>query len=501
MASMWNGQSSILSDEGYMTLIIVLAVTVLWLLWSASSYFRNRNQLPLPPGPWGFPFIGQTFSYILASGTADGSRQWIQKQITKYGPIFKWRLMGNWVVMLEQPEGNKFIFQSEGTLNHILWPSAISTLHGPESLITTFGEQHKLVRRQLNRFFDHSAMTRYLDGLNQNAVRHFTNHWQGKKQVVALDMTNLYTFSTICNMMLTIEEGLLMDKFLVNCGNWARGLMCLPINLPGFKYYEAHKARQVVFEMLDRLLEQRRREIAEDHLMEVEKIDVLNSLLTVPDEKGNLLPDSCIKDNFLLILLAGYDTSSRTLALTIYYIAKNPSVYEEIIKEHKAIMEGQRRSGKDDDDELSMEDISAMKYTWSAIKEVIRLNPAAPGGFRKNVTDLEYKGYHIPKGWLMMWNNQHSHYNPEYFKEPLKFDPSRWKDPPVPFTYLPFGGGPHICLGNELAKMEMLIFMQHLVKRYSWSLVDASSNEVIIRDPFPRLPNKTLITVKQIVNF
>ncbi|KAL3699015.1 hypothetical protein R1sor_017037 [Riccia sorocarpa] len=500
MASMWKGQFPTLSEHGYMTLIIVLAVTVLWLLWSVSGYLRNRNQLPLPPGHFGFPFIGQTFNYVLASRTADGIRLWIKEQINKYGPLFKWRFMGNWVVMLEQPEGNKFIFQSEGTLNHTFWPDAIAALFGPESLETISGEHHKLIRRHMNRFFDHSAMSRYLDGVNRNAVRHFTNHWQGKEQVVALDMKNLYTFSTICNLLLSVEEGPLMDKFLVNCSKWAIGLTCLPINLPGCQYYEALKARKVILRMLDRMLEQRRMEIAEDQLLEGAKVDVLSSLLTVPDEKGTFLPDSCVKDNILLMLVAGFDTSSSVLAMTIYYIAKNPSVYDEIIKEHKLIMEEKRRLGKDDDT-LSMEEISAMKYTWSVLKETLRLHPPGTGSFRKTVTDLDYKGHHIPKGWLLMWSNQHSHYNPRYFKEPLKFDPSRWNVPPAPFSYLPFGGGAHTCLGNEFAKMEMLVFIHHLVRRYCWSLVDPNYSEVIMRDPFPRTPNKTLIIMKQLLNF
>ncbi|KAL3677901.1 hypothetical protein R1sor_020857 [Riccia sorocarpa] len=64
-------------------------------------------------------------------------------------------------------------------------------------------------------------------------------------------------------------------------------------------------------------------------------------------------------------------------------------------------MEGKRRTGKDAD-ALTMEDISAMKYMWNVIKEVLRLDPPAYGGYRKTVTDMEYSGFHIPKGWLIV---------------------------------------------------------------------------------------------------
>ncbi|KAL3695546.1 hypothetical protein R1sor_009622 [Riccia sorocarpa] len=492
MAGIWKELSFMFSGERDMTLIVILAVTVFWLLGSVSRHYRNRNRLPLPPGHFGFPFIGRTIEYISAVRTGHGIRQWTQKQIDKHGPLFKWRFMGYSVVAMVNPEDNKFILLNEATSNHELFH--VGTLFGAESLVVHSGEQHKLSRRYLSRFFDHTAIGRYLDGVNRTAVRHFTNHWQGKEQVVALEMTDLYSFSAICNL-LTLDEGPLMNEYLMKCCILEEGIACMPINLPGFHYYKALKAREWIVDMLGRLMEQRRREIAEDHVSEAAKVDVLTSLLTATDEKGNSLSDQFIKDNLLLFSLGGSGTTSRTLAMAIYYIAKNPHVYK-----HKLILEEKRRGGKDENT-LTMEDIYAMKYTSSVLKETLRLQPPNPGDFRRTVTDLEYKGYFIPKGWLLMWSNQDTHFNPKYFKDPLKFDPSRWKKPPSPFTYLPFGGGIRTCLGNEYAKMEILVFIHHLVRRYSWSLVDPNNDELIIRDAFPRTPDKTLIVVKQITNF
>ncbi|KAL3697147.1 hypothetical protein R1sor_011223 [Riccia sorocarpa] len=498
MASSWSGLSFVFAKESYPTLITVLAVTVLWTLWSVSGYFRHRNRLPLPPGRSGLPFIGQTVEYLVAMSTADGIRQWVQKQVDKHGPIFRFRFIGYQVVILDQPEGNKFIFQNEGTSNHIFWPSPIFNLIGSHAVPVQTGERHKLIRRYLIKYFDHNAMSRYIRGVNRNAKRHFTNHWQGKEQLVGLNMTNLYTFSTICDLAMSLEEGPLMDKILEDFHAWAKGLFCLPINLPGFQYYKALKARRVILEVVGGLLEQRRKEIAEDRVSEASQTDILNSLLTVPDGEGNLFSDPFIKENLLVLLITGFDTSGGTLAMTLYFIAKNPHVYEEILKEQKSILERKRESGTDEND-LTMEDISAMKYTWNVIQETIRLHPVLLGTYRKTVTDLEYKGYYIPKGWLLSWSNQHSHYNPEYFKDPLKFDPSRWETRPAPFTYLPFGGGPHTCLGNEFGKMSMLVYIHHLVQNYSWSLVDPNYDGPFIRDPLARTPDRVSINVKQVV--
>ncbi|KAL3694958.1 hypothetical protein R1sor_008609 [Riccia sorocarpa] len=210
-----------------------------------------------------------------------------------------------------------------------------------------------------------------------------------------------------------------------------------------------------------------------------------------------MFQDSFIRDNLLLLLVAAFETTSATLAMTIFYIAKNPHVYEQILQEQKLISDKKCSSGKDEN-AMTMEDICAMKYTWKVIQEVLRLQPPVIGSYRKTATDLEYKGYLIPRGWLLNWNTQYTHYNPESFKDPLMFDPSRWETRPPPFTYLPFGGGIHSCPGNEFAKMSMLTFIHHLVRNYCWSLVDANYDGPFIRDPCSRPPDKVLISVKQI---
>ncbi|OAE18602.1 hypothetical protein AXG93_1923s1590 [Marchantia polymorpha subsp. ruderalis] len=147
-------------------------------------------------------------------------------------------------------------------------------------------------------------------------------------------------------------------------------------------------------------------------------------------------------------------------------------------------------------DMLRVEDLSAMKYTWRVIQETLRVQPSVNGAFRDAIIDLEYNGYTIPKGWKIMWTNQHSHYDPAFFPNPDCFDPSRFESPPIPFTYVPFGGGPRICPGYDFAKMEMLVFVHHLVKNYQWSLTHP--DEPIIRNPTPRTARGTPVRITKI---
>lgn len=87
----------------------------------------------------------------------------------------------------------------------------------------------------------------------------------------------------------------------------------------------------------------------------------------------------------------------------------------------------------------------------------------------------------------VLWTTYGTHNSPEYFKEPQNFDPSRFEEPVQPYAFIPFGGGPRLCAGYQLAKLNILIFVHYVVTKYNWSLVD--HDEPIVMDPLP-FPSK-----------
>lgn len=75
-------------------------------------------------------------------------------------------------------------------------------------------------------------------------------------------------------------------------------------------------------------------------------------------------------------------------------------------------------------------------------------------------------GHLIPKGWKVLPLFRNVHHNPDFFSEPREFNPSRFEIGPKPNTFMPFGNGVHACPGSELAKLEMLVLLHHLVNEY-----------------------------------
>ncbi|EYU25993.1 hypothetical protein MIMGU_mgv1a0114622mg, partial [Erythranthe guttata] len=112
-----------------------------------------------------------------------------------------------------------------------------------------------------------------------------------------------------------------------------------------------------------------------------------------------------------------------------------------------------------------------MRYTWNVVSETMRVMPPIMGAFREALTDIRYQGYHIPKGWKLYWSSSFTHREGGTFEDSMKFDPSRFEGGgPAAYTYVPFGGGARMCLGKEFARVEILIFIHNIIKRFRWKL-------------------------------
>ncbi|KAL1533778.1 beta-amyrin 28-monooxygenase [Salvia divinorum] len=135
-------------------------------------------------------------------------------------------------------------------------------------------------------------------------------------------------------------------------------------------------------------------------------------------------------------------------------------------------------------DLLTWDDIEKMKFSWSVARESLRLMPPAVGAFREATTEFTYSCFTIPKGWKTFWTVHSTHKNPDCFPEPERFDPARFKGSgPVPYTFVPFGGGPKMCPGKEYARLELLIMMHNVVRRFK--LEETIPNEKIVYHATP----------------
>ncbi|KAH9300642.1 hypothetical protein KI387_012225 [Taxus chinensis] len=264
-------------------------------------------------------------------------------------------------------------------------------------------------------------------------------------------------------------------------------MLQIPVDFPGTLYRKARIGSNHLRRILQSVIDKRREDMACG--LASSDQDLLSYLLCNVDGRENPLTDNDIKDNIMLLLMAGHDTSVVTVTFLLRYLALNQHCYRQVLQEQLNITRDKGGSL------LQWNDLQKMKYTWNAAQETLRLNPPVGGSWRKAIVDISYGGFTIPKGWKLQWTPNSTNKDSKYFPDPEKFDPARFEGSgPVPYTFVPFGGGPRMCPGNEFARMVILVFLHNVVKLFEWDLVDV--NEKVIVDPFPAPVNGQPINLR-----
>lgn len=179
-------------------------------------------------------------------------------------------------------------------------------------------------------------------------------------------------------------------------------------------------------------------------------------------QRRTMSEDEVVGQAFVF-LLAGYETSSNTLAFTCYLLALHP--------------ECQRRLQQEVDDFFTRHEsadysnVQELKYLDMVISEALRLYPPGFRFARDIEHDCVVNGQRLPKGAWLEIPAGFLHHDPEHWPEPEKFIPERFtpeaKASRHPFVYLPFGAGPRNCVGMRLAQLEIKMALVRLFRTFS----------------------------------
>nr|AOG74833.1 cytochrome P450 [Centella asiatica] len=474
--------------------LLVVPITILAVVIIISKIIINggvglgvgvggRHHENLPPGSFGWPIIGETLS-LLRAGWDGTPERFIRERVERHGGgggrssgVFKTSLLGDSMVVFCGVAGNKFLFGNENKAVAVWWPKSVEKLFGT-SLLTARGEEAKWMRKMLHSFLNPDAFSRlYINTMDSVTHTHISAHWQGKEEVKVYQTVKLYTFELACRLFMSLEDPQHIKKLGSQFNIFLKGVIQLPFNVPGTRFHSAVRAAAAIRKDLLAITRQRR--VALQQRTASPSQDLLSHLLVSCDESGRSLTESEIVNNILTLLFAGHDTSSVSITLLMKTLAEMPQVYDKILQEHMDIA-----ASKGAEELLQWDDIQKMRYSWNVVCEVMRLTPPITGAFREALVDFTYAGYTIPKGWKLYWTPFSTNKDPNYFSNPTEFDASRFEGAgPTPFSYVPFGGGPRMCLGKEFARLEILIFLHNVVKRFKWNLL--IPDEKFEYDPMP----------------
>jgi cytochrome P450 len=192
--------------------------------------------------------------------------------------------------------------------------------------------------------------------------------------------------------------------------------------------------------------------------------DLVTRLRAARDpETGEGLDEAEIRDQALIFLMAGHETTAGALTFTLHLLGRHQSIQDRVADEVAEVL-GDRAAPEADD-------LARLPLTRAALEEGMRLYPSAHATERVTTQPLELSGHEVPAGTLVLVSPWSTQRHPAFWPRPAEFDPDRFLDADAAqrrprYAYFPFGGGPRSCVGEHFAMLEAVILLAALLRRH-----------------------------------
>jgi cytochrome P450 len=344
-----------------------------------------------------------------------------------------------------------------------------------DGLLTSEHEFHRRQRKLISPGFQHRRVSTYGASMASYAEAACPAWKDGETVDVAVAMMKLtlaIAGKTMFNADLEGEAGELGQALTV-ANHYAidqiSSFLPLPIGWPTPRNLRARKA-------IGRLNQTVYRMIAERRSSGSDPGDVLSMLLGAEEEgSGSKMSDAEVRDEVMTLFLAGHETTANALAWTFYLLSRHPDVYLRLRAEVDGVLGGRTPT---------MQDLPRMPYAMQVFKEAMRLYPPGYIIGRESLREVDLGPYKLPAKTTLFINIYGMHRNAKYFPDPEKFDPDRFAPEREKMmtrsSYIPFSGGPRICIGSQFALIEGHMVLAALTQRVTF---EAISSAVVEADP------------------
>jgi cytochrome P450 len=193
--------------------------------------------------------------------------------------------------------------------------------------------------------------------------------------------------------------------------------------------------------------------------LDPEAADVLALLLRAADAEGGL-DEREVRDELVTLVIAGHETVASCLTWALLLLARHPDVQDRLAAELAGLPDG-RRPG--------WGDLGALPYARAVVDEALRLYPPAWVVTRRALEDDVVDGVAVPAGTLVLLSPWLLHRRPESWPDPLRFDPERFLGTDASRgaprgDYVPFGAGPRLCIGRDVALVQAVLVLATLLR-------------------------------------
>ena len=417
------------------------------------------------PGPKGKPYFG------IATDIIDDFLGTLNELATTYGDIVQFKIFGRTFYLIRNPDDVREVLVTKAKQ----FPKGgrdigIMRKMIGNGLVTNVDQSsHKRQRKFAQPAFHHKRIANYAETMGQYSAE-MVDTWQDGMKLDASDAMYELTMYIVSKTLFDADKAEMaagadkIAKAIHNLQTIANTDFDLPFLIPTWLPTKRSRLYNESKHTLDSTIEAiitKRRASAVDGVVE-DKGDLLSMLMMAQDEDGNHMEDQQLRDEVITLFVAGHETTSNALTWTWYLLSQHPEVVAKLEAELDTVLQGRPPT---------LADLPQLTYTKQIINESMRLYPPAHGlNSRQATKGAKIGNTVLPKDGNIFIFPHVLHRNPKYFDRPEQFDPERWTpefEAQLPkYAYIPFGGGPRVCIGNAFAMMEAQLVIATIAQRF-----------------------------------
>jgi cytochrome P450 len=337
-----------------------------------------------------------------------------------------------------------------------------------DGLLTAEGARWKQDRRALAPLFTPRHVASYADGIRRSAGPHLERLFTQDSVAIDAAMVDL-TYQVLSDVMFSgeLDGGRAanlrdIDRFLSTMGK-PDPLDFTP--LPQWIPRPTRIGKLGVVKNMRRSVSTLARS-RRDRMARGESVpdDLLSLILTTTGGDDTPFTDMQIEDQMITFIAAGHETTSRALSFFFYLLSQDTQARERVEAEVDAL----------DTDLPPTEWQAALPFTYACFEETMRLYPPAPFLSRQTKAAVTIGDYDLPKNAIVFGSMWLLHRHRRLWDQPDAFVPERFlpevRDKIGRFQYLPFGLGPHVCIGARFAQLEATVLIALICRSYRFDL-------------------------------
>jgi cytochrome P450 len=418
----------------------------------------QQNPLKRPPGPSAWQSLGFLFEW---NSDRFSELLWMHET---YGDMTRFRLGGTNVYMIANPEAiQECLVSKHKDFEKSRAYFALRLVLG-NGLVTSEGDFHLRQRRMIQPAFSRDRLRGYGNAMIEFALEAREGYRAGETfdinrsmmhatlLIVAKALFGSDVKADVDRIGKALDTLMGMDAVFLN--PFGPLIAKLPIRINRIRREMTATIDDVLYRMI------------REHRASGDTGDLLSLLLAARDEDdGTGMTDQQVRDEVITLFLAGHETTANALTWTWMLLAQHPEIEARFHEEIDTVL-GSRPPGP--------EDFPRLTYTRQILAESMRLYPPVWSFARAAVNDTEIGGFAVPKGTQVIVSTCAVHRDARWYPEPEKFNPDRFTEAAQAarpkFSYLPFGGGRSLCIGEGFAWMEGVLVLAAIGQRWRFRL-------------------------------